>query len=154
MHSSSGAHSAAVLAHTHRGYERLAIEQALRDADLSRPSLVRRVVARLARRRGAGASAVAAPEPTAAVVTAPVTAPVPSRRPDGPDPNPQPEPLEPAVHTHPYVHLLVEQTRSAELQQLSRLHADARAARRAARSPRTARLLPRWPSVPEPLSSR
>ena len=49
MPSSFGADPAAVLAHTTRGYERLAIEQALRDADLSRPSLIRRLVARLAR---------------------------------------------------------------------------------------------------------
>lgn len=65
MPSTSGAHPGAVLAHTTRGYERLAIEQALRDADLSRPSLFRRVVARLARRRaGAPAAPVAAPVPS------------------------------------------------------------------------------------------
>lgn len=56
------------------------------------------------------------------------------------------------MHAHPYAHLLVEQARSAELQRLSRAHADARAARRAARSPRTVRLLGRWPSAAQPLT--
>ncbi len=60
MPSPFGADPAAVLAHTHRGYERLAIEQALRDADLARPSLVRRLVARLARHSADGADGFAA----------------------------------------------------------------------------------------------
>lgn len=65
----SGADPAAVLAHTTRGYERLAIEQALREADLSRPSLVRRVVTRLARRRSqASAADRPAPAPLGATV--------------------------------------------------------------------------------------
>ena len=140
MPSSSGAHPAAVLAHTTRGYERLAVEQALRDAELSRPSLVRRVVARLARRR-AGASA------------APVAVPVAVDRTGLTPPEPAVRPLGAPVHAHPSAHLLVEQTRSAELQRLSRAHADARAARRAARSARTVRLLRRWPSAAQPLPS-